>query len=62
LQILLKDIIFLWRKSLVVDQLVDHYYERKNAQTENQEGRKKKRKGKENQTIAIENECLGTVY
>jgi len=58
----LKDIIFLCRKSLVVDQLVDPYYERKTRRQKYREGRKKKLKGKENQTIAIENECLGTVY
>jgi hypothetical protein len=61
LQFLLEDIIFLCRKSLIVDQLVDSYYERKTRRQEiRKEGRRNGRE-KENQTIAIENECLGTV-
>jgi hypothetical protein len=45
LQFLLKDIIFLCRKSLIVDQLVDSYYERK---TRRQETRKEgRRSGRE---------------
>jgi hypothetical protein len=47
LQILLKDIIFLWRKSLVVDQLVDPYYERKTRrQKTRKEGRRNGREKK----------------
>jgi hypothetical protein len=52
---------FLCRKSLTVDQLVDSYYERKTRRQETRKEGRRNGREKKIKTIAIENECLGTV-